>query len=730
LFQAFWNAKRAAEFKRAHKQERWTPLTSLFEPSKNCYKVAHADRAAFLVDGADYFRAVRDAMRRAKHSIIIVGWDLHSELRLVRDDTEDGHPQTLGKLLDDLAAGQPDLHIYLLCWDFAMIYAMEREFFPRYKLKWRTHKRLHYCLDGHHPVGASQHQKLVVIDDRLAFAGGLDLSQWRWDTSEHLPDDSRRRDPAGEAYPPFHDVQMTVDAGAARVLGQLARQRWERAAGSQPVAPVKGESEDPWPETITPDLKDVRIAVARTMPAFEDQPAVREVEQLYLDSIAAARRFIYIENQYLSAHRVSEALKQRLQESEGPDVVIVLPEKTGGWLEQHTMDVLRGRILKKLRSADRHDRLRIYYPRLAADPHCSLMVHAKVMVIDDDLVRVGSSNLSNRSMGLDSECDLALEAGGNEDIRQVIAGFRNRLIAEHLDTSADAVAGAVENHGSAVKAIEAMRGGKRTLEPLSDQVPEEVDQWVPESELLDPEKPVEPDELVDHFISPDQQPSAYRHLLKVIILLACVVGLAALWRWTPANQWLNVASAMAVAEWIRQQPLSPLLVLAVHVAGGLVVFPVTLMIIATVIVFGPWWGPLYSLLGATLSALVTFGAGHFIGREAVRRISGSLVNRLSRKLSRSGLLTVITLRIVPVAPFSVINMIAGVSHIRLKDFLLGTVIGMLPGITAIAVLADRIAESLKQPDLGSFAALGAALAAVGLGLVGLRYWIKRQRDQN
>jgi phosphatidylserine/phosphatidylglycerophosphate/cardiolipin synthase-like enzyme len=94
------------------------------------------------------------------------------------------------------------------------------------------------------------------------------------------------------------------------------------------------------------------VAVARTMHAYGDEQAVREVERLYLDSIAAARRTIYIENQYLSSHRIGEALKQRLEEAEGPEVVIVLPQKTGGWLEQHTMDVLRGRILRNLRASD------------------------------------------------------------------------------------------------------------------------------------------------------------------------------------------------------------------------------------------------------------------------------------------------------------------------------------------------------------------------------------------
>ena len=118
-------------------------------------------------------------------------------MRLIRSGESTEYPQTLGKFLDYLARKTDGLHIYLLSWDFAMIYAMEREFFPRYRLEWRSHKNIHFCLDGEHPVGASQHQKVVVIDEVVAFSGGLDLSKWRWDTSAHLPDDERRVDPEG-----------------------------------------------------------------------------------------------------------------------------------------------------------------------------------------------------------------------------------------------------------------------------------------------------------------------------------------------------------------------------------------------------------------------------------------------------------------------------------------------------------------------------------------------------
>lgn len=178
-------------------------MKKILNAGTNCWRINHAQRASFIIDGEDYFRTVRQAMKQAQHSIFIIGWDIHSELQLLRDDSDDGYPKQLGPLLNQLAAEKQSLNIYILNWDFAMIYVIEREFFPHYKLRWKSHKRVHFCLDGNHPVGASQHQKLVVVDDQLAFVGGMDLSQWRWDTSQHKIDEPRRRDPKGKAYPRF-----------------------------------------------------------------------------------------------------------------------------------------------------------------------------------------------------------------------------------------------------------------------------------------------------------------------------------------------------------------------------------------------------------------------------------------------------------------------------------------------------------------------------------------------
>ncbi len=705
-------------------------MQPVLEKGSNCWRVASTERVAFLIDGEDYFRAVRGAMCNARHSIFIIGWDIHSELKLVRDGEDDDYPQRLGPLLDSLAKRHHKLHIYILNWDFAMIYAMEREFFPSYRLHWKSHKRVHFCLDGNHPVGASQHQKIVVVDDRIAFSGGLDLSKWRWDTSAHAIDDRRRVGPDGKPYPPFHDVQLVVDGQAAVAMGELVRERWRIAADNDTVELNTDKTTDPWPSNVPAAFEKIDIGIARTLPAYQDRDEVREVECLYLDSIEAAETYIYIENQYLSSHRIGQALVKRLQQDHGPEVIVVMPEKTGGWLEQHTMDVLRARLLQELREADKYDRLRVYYVRLSEEPHVSLMVHAKVMIIDDCFARVASSNTSNRSMGLDSECDLVLESNENQNCNEAIITFRRRLLAEHLGVEPDDIGAAEEKHESLIRVIESLRGGERTLEPLAGVISEDVDEWVPESALLDPEKPVEPDEFLDYIVSPEQRKPAYRHMLRISLLLVAVLGMAAVWRWTPLSTWLAIDRLEAAAQWIQNSHFTPLLVLVAFVIGSMAVVPVTLMIVATVSVFGPWLGAGYALLGTELAALVAFGVGHILGRDTVSRIAGSRVNRLSRLLSRRGVLTIVTVRIVPVAPFTVINIIAGVSDIGMRDFAIGSFIGMIPGVLAIALLTDQIIASLREPDIESIVILIAVFTLIVIGIIGLRYWLLRRRMQN
>lgn len=691
----------------------------ILHPGRNCWRIEHARRAAFLIDGEAYFSAFRDAAANARDNIIILGWDIHSEVRLIRNSHNDRLPNTLYAFLNALASRRRNLHIHVLVWDFAMIYALEREWLPVYKLDWRSHRRLNFCMDDKHPLGASHHQKIVVIDDAVAFAGGFDLSKWRWDTTQHHADDPRRTGPDGGAYPPFHDIQMMVDGDAAAALGELARRRWFHATGQRLHSPDAG-NHDPWPQYLTPDITDVDIAIARTQPAYGNATEVREIEQLYIDAIDAARRHIYIENQYITSKSIGDALVRRLGEDNGPEVVLVLPEKTSGWLEQATMDVLRGRLLQRLREADRHQRLRVYYPvtsRKSGEP-VSINVHSKILIIDDALLRIGSANASNRSMGLDTECDLAVEARNNSALNEAIAGLRHRLLGEHLDMEPGEVGRRCTDTGSLIATVEALRKDKgRTLRPLHGEVPAFLDRQVPDAAVIDPEQAVNPDYFADHVLPKEQQAHAGHRGLRLALMLLSLVTLAALWRWTPLSELADTGTLQNAISRIQHIPLAPLMVLGGFVLGGLIAFPVTVLIIVTGALFGPLFGFIYALLGSILSAMLTYGLGSMLGREAIRRLSGSHVNRLSQRLADRGVLAIITVRIIPVAPFTIINMVAGASHIRFQDYMIGTTIGMIPGTLVLTTFIDQLWEAVQQPNWVSFSLVVIIIMAVAASVL-------------
>ena len=223
-------------------------------PGRNCWRIAPAARAAFLIDASAYFAAFAQAVEQAQRSIFIMAWDIHSRTRLRPDQPPGQYPDELGPFLDALVRERRDLHVYILNWDCNIIYAFEREALPGVQLGWKTHQRIQFRLDSNYPVGASLHQKIIVVDDAIAFSGGLDLTIRRWDTPAHLAQYPGRIDHRGVPYPPFHDIQLLVDGSAARALAELVRERWFRRTGQRiPPTPV---DTDPWPGAVQPDMTD------------------------------------------------------------------------------------------------------------------------------------------------------------------------------------------------------------------------------------------------------------------------------------------------------------------------------------------------------------------------------------------------------------------------------------------------------------------------------------------
>lgn len=717
---------------------------SLFAIGRNCCAICRAEHVGLLVDGEEYFRAFVLAAERATRSIGILAWDFNSNARLHFDDDRRGPPARMGDFLNWLVRRRRGLNIHVLDWDYPLVFGIDREFRALYGVGWRPHHRVRMAYDNTHPLGASHHQKIVVIDDGLAFVGGFDLTVRRWDTCAHAADDSRRCC-ANKPYPPFHDLMMAVDGDAARQLAAIFRSRWLAATGRHlPSAPPQGP---PWPAGLRVDCRDTEVALARTLPETPGQPGVTEVETLFLDMIAAARRCIYIENQYFTAPRIGDALAARLAEPDGPEIVIVVRLFSHGWLEEHTMHVLRTRLVQRLRAADRHGRFHILYPHIdgLADKTC-IDLHSKLMIVDDEILRIGSANLSNRSMRLDSECDAALEARGERRIAGAIRAFRNRLLGEHLDVPADEVDAAVRRHGTLHGAIAALAGQPRTLRPL-EQLPDWPPTVVELASVGDPGQPVSLDGLIDEF-SPEQLMSSdedgdedappasrTRELIRrlaprLAAVVLALVALTALWRYTPLAGWLDAGHIVAWAQHFGDRWWAPLAIVAAYTPACIVMFPRPLITLAAVVALGPRLGFVFALSGVLLAALLSYLAGLRMRRHTVRDMAGPRLLHFAELLRQRSLLTVTALRLVPLAPFAVEGLVAAAIGIRLSPFLLGTLFGILPGTLTTTIFGHQIAAALHDPSQVDYGLLAAAVAVVALLSLAVRHWLVAQHRRH
>jgi phospholipase D1/2 len=498
-------------------------MPSVLEPGRNCWQIARANRFAVLVDGSNYYAALVQAITQASHTVVVLGWDLDTRARLGPGAGSEPLVPPLRDFLPAVARANPDLNIYILSWSFPFLFAHKRD--P--KLVWGQdpfkHPRVHLKFDSTHPPGASHHQKIVVVDDSLAFAGGMDIAGGRWDTPEHLACDARRPGKDGP-YPPYHDVQAMVDGDAAGALGAIARERWYRSTGMA-IADVARQT-DIWPDGVKPDLVDVAIGISRTDVKPDGTDLRREVERLHFDLIDAARESIYIENQYLTSWTIVAALSRRLQAADGPELVIVLPLNNEGWLEEHTIEALRIGAVRRLREADLFDRLRICYPNVPDLAGNVIGVHSKILVVDDRLFRVGSSNLTNRSMRLDTECDLTIEATSQQ--RTAITTLRNRLLAEHLGMITASVDAFLAQDASLVRLVDSRRTESRCLVAIPCEV--ESGDLMAQSALVDPAQPITGEAVIEALASSVAESRIKRLLLFALIGVVSAAALIVAYR--------------------------------------------------------------------------------------------------------------------------------------------------------------------------------------------------------
>ena len=464
--------------------------------SPSVWRYARASRAHVVIDAADYFELIQDSMLKARQRIFQIGWDFDSRIRLGGGrrwwnlPRRSVAPARLGAFIVWLVKRNPGLEVRLLEWNFGALKFLLRGTMIIDIIRFWLNRAIDLKLDAAHPLGCSHHQKIAVIDDRFAVCGGIDMTSDRWDTQAHLHEDPRRRRPNGRLYGPWHDVTMMLEGEVAGALGDLGRERWH-TAGGETMAPCAPQEESAWPDGLAAEFSDVEVGIARTRAGYDGYAEIREIEELFVEQIGRARRFIYTESQYFASRRIAEAIAERVAEPNPPEIVLINPATAHGWLEQAAMDTARVRLLHAVAEKDHKNRFRVFVPVTSGGT--GIYVHAKLMIVDDEIIRVGSANMNNRSMGLDSECDVFIDAArpGNGHIVPAIAQLRHSLLAEHCGVTVEHLVTLLERHGAMAAAIGSLpREGKR-LEPFTLRPLTEAEKTIADSALLDPERPDE-----------------------------------------------------------------------------------------------------------------------------------------------------------------------------------------------------------------------------------------------
>lgn len=426
-------------------QTKYATMKSIVDTPNLTWRKHEVDEVGLLVDAECYYRQFYRAALTAKRSILLAGWQFDSDVALLRGkdaETAPG-PVNLIKFLNYLCEQNPELHIRILAWDFHLVFAAEREWMQKLVFQWKTHKNILFMFDASHVDNGAHHQKLAIIDDQMVFLGGLDLCDHRWDDTSHLNHNPLRVS-RGQPHKPFHDIQAFVRSRS--VTGstiELFRDRWRRAGGEELTFLDRPSDPTPLPSIaeLLP-LSAAELTLHRTDPhGSPDGTAMcHEIRSLYEAAFDAAEKLIYIETQYFSSHAIAEALERRLRAPDKPvlEVVLVLNMKAETLKEQAAVGLAQAKEITRIRAAaaETPHHVGIYYTlpdcQPGETPLQATYIHSKLMVVDDRFLTVGSANLTNRSMSVDTELNITVETlDPLDELGRSIARARAILLGEH-----------------------------------------------------------------------------------------------------------------------------------------------------------------------------------------------------------------------------------------------------------------------------------------------------------
>ncbi len=404
------------------------------------YRRAGVEASAVLVDARSYYRAFYQAALRAERYLVIAGWQFDSEVALLRgpDAANAPLPVTFLPFLSALCERRPELRIYLLAWDFSLVYALEREWMQRLRFAVGVPDGLRFEFDTHPLPRGSHHQKFVVIDGQMAFVGGMDICDARWDDRGHAVSDPLRVNVAGEPCRANHEVQAAVIGDVARDIAELFCARWQKACGEElslPEPPDTPAARFELAELTAGDHLPItarEVWLSRTGVEASGEP-VCEIRSAYCEALRTAERFVYVETQYFTSRSIAAALLERLRDRARPklSIAVVLPRGADSGKEHFALGETQTAMLGALEEtarAEGHDL--VFFCSVANDENATF-IHSKVLIVDDAFLTIGSANLTERSMGADSELALIWRSNDDPALSADIARVRASLLAEH-----------------------------------------------------------------------------------------------------------------------------------------------------------------------------------------------------------------------------------------------------------------------------------------------------------
>ena len=214
-------------------------------------------------------------------------------------------------------------------------------------------------------------------------------------------------------------------------------------------------------------------------------------------------------------------------------------------------------------------------------------------------------------------------------------------------------------------------------------------------------------------------------LWRGLVVVAIMIGVAALWQLYNLEAYTELDRALAFGAHLRSQPWAVPAIILLYIGAGVAFIPLTVMVVATILIYGPLGGFGLATAGTLAAALFSYLLGHLLGAEPMRRLGGRTLNRLNAQAGRHGTVIVAALRVLPVAHFHAVSLIAGASSIGFWPYVNGTLIGTVPGIAAIAAVGNQAKRLLLDPDLTGLIVLAAIGALTVVMFAIMRRWMRR-----